>query len=103
MRLAGQDDGLQGVGQLVDVEDGQAVEPGDLVQVEVVGDDLGVHRLGQLDELGIDVADVGEIQLGDDDRDDLGGFLEVVEDVEAAPAALALQPVRRSRPRAGAP
>ena len=45
--LAGQGHRLQGVGQLVEVDDLDALQLGDLVQVEVVGHHPGAERLGQ--------------------------------------------------------
>ena len=45
------------------------LELGHLVQVDIVRDDLGVELLAELDELGVHVADLGEIQLRDNDRD----------------------------------
>ena len=87
--LAGEDDGLEGVGEVVDVEDLDVVEVGDLVEVEVVGDDFGLPFFGQLEELEVDFADGGEV-VGDDlDLDGVAG-LHALEHVEAAAAALAL-------------
>ena len=83
-----QEDGLERVGQVVDVEDGNAVQVGDLVEVEVVGDDFGVEVLSQLDQLEINFADGGVVVL-----DDLNGKLRIalhaLEDIEPAAASLA--------------
>ena len=43
-RLAGQGHGLEGVGHLVEVDDVDALKLGDLVEVEVVGDDAAADR-----------------------------------------------------------
>ena len=48
--LAGQNDGLKRVGQFVDVEHGHALQLGDFVEIEVVGEDLAFVELGQFDE-----------------------------------------------------
>ena len=40
---------------------------GNLVEVEIVGDDLAVVDLGELDQLHVDLADLGKILL--DNRD----------------------------------
>src|ERR1019366_599922 len=59
--LAGQHDGFQRVGQLVDIEDLDAVKLGHLVQIEIVGDDLAIEHLGEFDELHVDFARLREI------------------------------------------
>ena len=61
--LAGQDDRLHGVGQVVQVDDLNALEPGDLVEVVVVGDDLAAQVFRQNDQPLVDLANAGE--LGD--------------------------------------
>ena len=87
--LAGQNHGLEGVGQIVDVEHFNVVQVGHLVQVEVVGDDLGLPLLGQLQQLEVDFADGGKI-VGDDLNLELGVGLHALQHVKAAAAALAL-------------
>ena len=49
--LARQDDGLQRIRQFVDVQNLHALKLGYLIQIEVVGDDLGLVHLGQLNQL----------------------------------------------------
>ena len=66
----------------------------DLVEVEVVGDDLSCQRARQLDQLEIDFLDVGKIDVGDD-HVHAGHLLDLLQDVEAAAAAIALHRVRR--------
>src|SRR5436190_3761834 len=90
--LAGEDDRLERVGELVDVEDVDAAELGHLVQVEVVGDDLSLERAPELDQLQVDLAHFGKVDVGDGDVD-AGHLLDLLEDVEAAAAAVALQRV----------
>src|SRR5207245_11401743 len=90
--VSGQDHRLQRVGQLVDVQHGHAPELGDLVEVEVVGDDLAAHAPGELDELEVDLAHLGEVGLDDLHRD-VGDLLHLLQDVESAPAAVALERV----------
>ena len=84
--LAGQHDRLEGVGQVVEVDDLDPLEPGDLVQVVVVGDNPTAQVLGQDDELLVDLADAGQLgDLGVVDLDlDAGRLLELVEDVQPA-------------------
>ena len=55
--LAGQDGRLHGVGQRVDVHDPDALELGDPVEVEVVGQDDPAARPREGDELGVDLGD----------------------------------------------
>ena len=93
-RLAGQHDRLQRVGELVDVEHFDAAQLGDLVEVEVVGDDLALQRARELDELEIDFLDVGKIGVRDDDVE-AGHLLDALQDVEAAAAAVAAQRIGR--------
>src|SRR5208282_5766621 len=59
-----------------------------LVQIEIVGNDLAVVDLGQLDELHVHVADVRKILLHDLDAE-MRHFLDALEDVQPAPAAIA--------------
>ena len=53
-----------------------------------------MERAGQLDQLEVDFADLGEVGFGNRDFD-TGVLLEPLEDVQAAPAAVALQRVGR--------
>ncbi len=73
---------------------GHPAELGDLVEVEVVGDDLAAHAPRQLDELQVHLADLREVGLHDLHRH-VGHLLDLLQDVEAAAAAVALQRVRR--------
>ena len=56
-----------GVGQVVDVDDLHALDAGDLVQVEIVRHDPGVHAHRQFDQLGIHAFDIGKRDLMDFD------------------------------------
>ena len=90
--FAGEDDGLEGVCEFVDVEDGDALQLGDFVEIEIVGDDFAFVKLGEFDELEVDFADAGKIVFDDLDLNG-GGFLEALEDVETTASAIALEGV----------
>ena len=53
--FAGQYDGFQGVGQIIEIDDVDAAKIRDLVQVEIVGQDASVHFGGEVHKLGIDI------------------------------------------------
>ena len=63
-----------------------------LVQVEVVGDDLALVDLGQFYQFQVDFADGGKIVFHNLNLQ-VGDFLQALQDVEAAPPAIALQGV----------
>src|SRR5579884_323712 len=88
--LAGKHDGLERIGQLINVEHFDAVQLRDLVQIEVVGNDLANIEARQLDQLHVDFADVGKVIL-DDLHLKLRQFLDALQDVQAAAAAVAFQ------------
>ena len=90
--LAGQDGGLDRVGQRVDVHDPDALQLGDPVEVEVVGQDDPAARAGQGHQLGVDLGHLGDVVLDDLDRR-AGLLLHPVEDLEAAPAPVAAERV----------
>src|SRR5579883_1006929 len=92
--LARQDNGLQRIRQLVDVQHLDAVELRDFIEVEIVRDHLAVVDLGQLDQLHVDVADVGEIVL-DDLHIEVRHLLDALQNVEPAAAAVALHGIGR--------
>src|SRR4029077_16289116 len=92
--LARQHDGLHRIGELVDVENHHAVQLRHLVEVEIVGDDLAIVNLGQLDQLHIHFADVREIVLHNLDVE-MGHFLNSLQNVEPAAAAVALHGIGR--------
>ena len=91
--LAGQDRGFDRVGQRVDVHDPDALELGDAVEVEVVGQDHPAAPDGERDQLGIDLGDIGDVVLDDLDRRPRF-LLHPVEDLETSAAAVAAQRVR---------
>src|SRR5512146_1060800 len=80
--------------EFVDVEDFDAVQLGDLVEVEVVGYNLGFVHLGELDQLHVNFANGREIVFDDLNlkRRDL---LDALEDVDAAAPPVTLQRVGR--------
>src|SRR5262249_52679922 len=84
--LARQEDGLDGVGQLVDVEHLDTLQLGDAVEVEIVGDDGGMPLAGELDQLGVHLGDVLGVGVGDLDLDHWL-LLQALEDVQAAATA----------------
>ena len=92
--LARQDDRLQRVRQLVDVQHFDAAKLRDLVQIEVVRDDLALKRARQLDQLQVDFAHVREVHVGDRDVH-ARHLLDLLQDVEAAAAAIALHRIGR--------
>ena len=88
----GQHRGLHRVGERVDVHHPDALELGDAVEVEVVGQDDPAAPLRQRDQLRVDLGDAGRLVVDDLDRR-LRVLLHPVEDLEAAPAAVAPQGV----------
>ena len=94
--LARQIHRLQRIRELIDIEHLDAAKLSDLVQVEIVRHDLRVQFLRQLDELHIHFANRGVIVLHE-----LHGnarhFLNPLENIESATAAIALQRVGRIR------
>src|SRR5204862_4955331 len=81
--LARQHDRLERVGELVDVEDVDAAQLRDLVQVEVIGDDFPLKRARELDQLEIDLANVRKIQVGDRHLD-AEHLQDLLQDVKTA-------------------
>ncbi|HAM41001.1 MAG TPA: hypothetical protein DCP69_06605, partial [Candidatus Omnitrophica bacterium] len=65
------------------------MELGDLVEVVVVGDDLGRGQLGELDQLGVDLGHVGHLFLMDV-HIHMGLPAQLLEDVQAPAPAVAL-------------
>src|ERR1700730_9918899 len=92
--LAGQDDGLERVRELVDVHDLNSLKRSDFVEVEIVRNDFRVVALSHLDQLQIHLDDVREIVFGDLHLQ-MRHFLDALEHLEAAPASLALQRIGR--------
>ena len=92
--LTRQGHGLESVGQVVDVQHLYALELGDLVQVEIVGDHFRPEFPGKGHKLAVHFADLGKIVLGDPDIH-VPHLLDAVEDIEPPPAPGALQRIRR--------
>src|SRR5579871_4991206 len=88
--LARKYNGFERIGKLVDVQDFNAVKLRDFVQIEIVGDDFAVVDFGQLDEFHVDFMNIGEVVFEDLDIE-LGHFLDALENVEAAAAAIAFE------------
>src|SRR5579859_3218561 len=87
--LAWQHDGLHRIGQLVDVEDHHAMQLRHLVKVEIVGHDLAIVNLGQLDQLHIHFAYGRKIFFHNLDIE-MSHLLYSLQHVESAPAPIAL-------------
>src|SRR5262249_26794825 len=92
--LAGQHDGLERVGQLVDVEHFDAAQVGDLIEIEVVGHDGRVELLAEFDQLQVDFAHVREIGFVNL-HVEVAVFLDALKDVQSAPATVALGGIGR--------
>src|SRR5262249_848338 len=90
--LARQSDQLEGVGQFVQVDDLHALQLSNLVQVEVVGHDAGAKGFGQHDQALVNLVrvaqltEIGLVHL----QFHFGIGLHPLEDIQAAPAAIAL-------------
>ena len=92
--LARQHNRLQRVRQLIDIQNLDAMQLCDFIQIEVVGDDLAIVDLGQLDQLHVHLANVGKV-IFHNLHVEVRHFLDTLQDVEASPAAIALHGVRR--------
>src|SRR3990172_254681 len=92
--LARQNYRFDGVGQIVDVEHGDALQTGDLVEIVVGGEDGAVQLLGQNHQLVVGIAHAFDVHIGN--AHGRGGFfLQAIENVQPAPPAVAPQYVRR--------
>src|SRR5262249_39461623 len=91
---ARQNNWLQRIRQLINIQDFHTLELRNLIQIEVVGDDLGLVDLGELDQLQVDFADVREIILHDL-HIHRRHFLGPLQNVQSAPPTVALQTIRR--------
>src|SRR5262249_7836249 len=78
------------VRELVDVQHVHAAQLGDLVQIEVVGDDLALERARHLDQLQVDLPHVRKVEIGNHHLD-ARHLLNLLQDVEAAAPAVALE------------
>ena len=92
-RFSGQGDRLEGVGDLVQVDDLDPLQLGDLVQVVVIGHHPAAQAAGHDHEPLIDLEDVVQLgQVGLVDLElDLGVIQHPLEHVQAAAAPVALQ------------
>ena len=79
--------------ELVHVQDADALQLGDAVQVVVVGEDRAAELLRERDELRVGLAHLGRIAVDDLDRQELL-LLEAREELEAASPARAPQRIR---------
>ena len=84
--FAGQQDDLEAFGDFVEVDATDFLQRGDLGQVVVVGEQLGVEVAREADELGVHFLFLGKIAVVDADLD-VGVVLDAVEHFKAAPAA----------------
>src|SRR5205823_10089943 len=88
--LARQHNGLERVGKLVDVQNLYALKLGNFVEVEIIGDDLGLIHFCQFNQFQVNFADGGKIILDNLDIDG-SDLLHFLQDVEAPAATVALQ------------
>src|SRR5579859_178121 len=88
--LARQHDRLKRIGQFIDIQHFHALKLGDLVEIEIIGDDFCLVQFRQFNQLQVDFADGRKIILYDLDIDG-ADLLHSLQNVEAAPAAIALQ------------
>src|SRR5215472_863821 len=95
-RFTWQHDRLEGVGELVDVQDFDAMKLGDFVQVEIVGDDLAVVHFGKLNQLHVHFMDVGKIILENLDVE-LSHLLNALQNVQASAPAVTFERIARVR------
>src|SRR5215510_12723976 len=92
--LAGQHDGLERVGQLVDVKHFDAAQVGDLIEIEVVGHDRRVELFAKFDQLQVDLAHIREIGFVNL-HVEVAVFLDALKDVQSSPATVALGGIGR--------
>src|ERR1700693_2985578 len=95
-RFARQHNGLERVGQLIDIQDLDPVKLGNFVKVEIVGHDLAVVHLGELDQLHVHFRDIRKVILQDLNVQ-LSHLLDALQNVQAAAAAVALERIGRVR------
>src|SRR5438270_4328917 len=88
--LAGDDDRLERVGEIVEVEDADPFELRDAIEVVVVRHDREAPLLRQLDQLHVDLVELGDVVVDEFDVDERL-FLQGVQDLEAPPPAVAAQ------------
>src|SRR5205814_1722821 len=74
----------------IDIQHLYAVELSHLVEIEVVGHDLTVVDLGQLDQLHVDFVHIGEVVF-EDLHVQLAHFLDSLQNVESPAAPVPLQ------------
>ena len=87
-------DRLQSIGELVNIQHFDAMELGDLIEIEVVGDHFAGEQLGQLNQLHVHFADVRKILLHDL-YIQIWEFLDALKDIESAAPTIALHRVGR--------
>src|SRR5437667_1866764 len=90
--LAGNHDRLERVRQVVQVEDAHTLELRDAVQIVIVRHDGGIPLRCQLDQLHVDLGDLGNILVDELDGDDRL-LLQQVEHLQPAPSAVSAQRV----------
>ncbi len=86
--FAGEQDGFEGFGGVVDVDAFDGLKLGDFSEVEIVGVKAGIEVAGKLDEFGVHFLFFGEIAVVDFDLAN-GAALKAVEHVKAPAAACA--------------
>src|SRR5262249_30096785 len=92
--LTGQHNRFERIGQLVDIQDRHSSELSNLVQVEIVGYDLTLELSRQLDQLVIDIPDVGKIRFTNDDFIASLLLLHPLQNIQSPAPAISLDRVR---------
>src|SRR3989442_186013 len=92
--LTRQNDGLERVGELIDVQNREPLELRDLVQVEIVGDDFRLVQFCELNQLHVHVASLREVVLHNLHLH-RAHLLHPLQDIESASPAVSLQRIGR--------
>jgi hypothetical protein len=90
--LAGQDNRLERIGQLIDVEHFDAPQMGDLIQIEIIGHDRRIELSGEFDLLEIDLPDLREVGLVNLDFQGVV-LLNALQDIQPPAPAIPLRRV----------
>src|SRR5580704_14172706 len=91
-RLPGQHHRLQGIRQLIHVQNLDALQRCNLVQIEIVGHDFRVVALSKFNQLQVHFWNLQEIVFGDLNLQ-MRHLLDSLQDFESAPSTLTLQRV----------
>src|SRR5262249_9057082 len=92
--FSGENGGTQGIGKKVDVENGDALDAGNFIEIEVVGNDLGLKAQGEFDKVVINFAGLTG-NFFDNSHFVRGQLLDALKHFKPTTAALTAQAVRR--------